>query len=173
MKLTDIAKRILFERYINLKTKTELSKYIDVIWDLIQKSYEGIGGYLAADSKEDLLNKVGFAKLFKYDDKIIAVALYKDSHGKKAIGKAQDGSKLGKDIVKRIIIDDVLFNRSWGEFSGTLEHLYLKAGGIKIPNSRAAELTGKKIETLDPDGYHYERIINGKLVRKIIIGNLK
>jgi hypothetical protein len=166
-------KSILSERFLNLFKREEIEPYIDVIWDMMERTYEPIGGFKSARSKEDLLNKTFFAKLVRRNNKIVAAALYKDKYGRKAIAKGSDGSSEGIAAVKEIYRDDVKFDRSWGEFFGKPESLLLQYGGVPIPNSLAGEILGKPILKLNPNGYHYTRMIDGEPHEKILIGNPK
>lgn len=162
---------LLTERFINLFKKEEIKPYIQDIWNIMQRTYEPIGGFKTASSPDELLNKVSFAKLVRKDNKIIAAALYKDKYGRKAIAAGSDGSPEGTAAVKKIIYEDVKFSRSWGEYSGKAEDLFLKYGGIPVPNTLVGDILGKEIVEKDPDGFHYTRLIQGEPVRKIMIGN--
>lgn len=173
MKQELLISNILLERFVNLHTKQELSKYIDIIWDILQKSYAPIGGFLTASSKEDLIEKTGMAKLVRKNNKIIAVKLYKDDQGRKSIAAGTDGSNEGKLWLVKMFQEDIKLDRAWGEFSGKAEHLMLKYGGIPIPNELAGEILNKPIISLNPDGFHYTREIMGEPHEKIIIGNIK
>ncbi len=163
---------ILFERYVNLHTSQQLAPYIDEIWDMLIKSYEPIGGFKSAKSKEDLIRKTGLAKLVRRNGKIVAVKIYKDELGRKSIAGGTDGSTEGKQGLFKMSEEDVKMNRAWGEFSGAMEHIMLKKGGVPIPNTMASALLGKPIESLDDDGYHYTREIQGELHKKIMIGDV-
>ena len=165
--------QILLERFVNLFDKNEIGKYIDTIWDILERTYEPIGGFHSANNKEDLIDKTYLAKLVKKNDKIIAVALYSDKFGRKTIAKGSDGSVEGKQAVKLIYLEDVKHKRAWGEFSGAAEKLMLKYGGVPIPNTLAKDILKKPIISLSPDGFHYYRDINGHKHEKIIIGNLE
>jgi hypothetical protein len=164
---------ILLERFVNLHTKQEMAPYIDTIWDILQKSYAPIGGFLTASSKEDLMNKTGLAKLVRKDDKIVAVKIYKDDRGRKSIAAGTDGSEEGKKWLIKMFQEDIKLDRAWGEFSGKAEHLMLKHGGVPMPNVLAAQLLGKPIISLNPDGFHYTREIMGEPHEKILIGTMK
>lgn len=163
---------ILFERYVNLHTSQQLAPYIDEIWDILTKSYEPIGGFKSAKSKEDLIAKTGLAKLVKRGGKIVAVKIYKDELGRKSIAAGTDGSMQGKEGLIKMSEEDIKMNRAWGEYSGAMEHIMLKKGGVPIPNTMASALLGKPIESLDDDGYHYTREIQGELHKKIMIGDV-
>lgn len=166
-------KNILLERYINLFKKEDIAHYIDDIWDIMERTYEPIGGFKSASSKEELLNDIYLAKLVRKNNKIIAAALYRDKFGRKAIAKGSDGSSEGKNAIKKIYFEDINQKRAWGEFSGKAESIMLKYGGIPIPNDFAEEILNKEIISKDPDGFHYIRLIQGEPHKKIIIGNLQ
>lgn len=164
---------LILERFVNLHTKEELATYIDTIWEILQKSYAPIGGFLSASSKEDLINKTGMAKLVRKDGKIIAVKIYKDELGRKSIAGGTDGSLEGKRWLIHMFKEDIKFNRAWGEFSGKAEHLMLKHGGVPIPNELVSQFLNRPILSLSSDGYHYTREIMGEPHEKILIGNVE
>jgi hypothetical protein len=162
---------LLLERFVNLFKKEEIEPYIEDIWNIMQRTYEPIGGFKTANTPEELLSKVGMAKLVRKNNKIVAAALYKDKYGRKAIAKGSDGSSEGKLAVKQIYLEDAKLNRAWGEFSGKAEELLLKYGGVPVPNDAVEDILGTEIESKDKDGFHYTRLINGTPIRKIMIGN--
>ncbi len=164
---------LILERFVNLFKKEDIEPYIEDIWNIMQRTYEPIGGFKTANSPEELLNKISFAKLVRKNDKIVAAALYKDKYGRKAIAKGSDGSIDGIKSIKQIYKEDVKMDRSWGEFSGKAESLLLKYGGVPIPNDMVEDILGKEIESKDKDGFHYTRMINGEPIRKIMIGNVE
>lgn len=147
---------LLLERFINVFDKKELETYIDDIWNIMQLSYAPIGGFLSAKNKADLIQKVAFAKMVRKDNKIVAVSLYKDAHGKKRIASGTDGTSIGKLALRQILREDVKFDRSWGEVSGAMEHIMKKEGAVPYPNTLAAELLQREIVSLNPDGFHYQ-----------------
>jgi hypothetical protein len=166
-------KTILLERFVNLFKKEDIQPYIQDIWNIMQRTYEPIGGFKTANSPEELLSKISLAKLVRKNNKIIAAALYKDKYGRKAIAAGSDGSEEGIKMIKQIKFEDIKMNRSWGEFSGKLESLLLKYGGVPIPNDMVEDILGKEILSKDEDGYHYTRLINGEPIRKVMIGNIQ
>lgn len=163
---------ILLERFVNLHTPQDMSKYIDVIWDILQDSYASIGGFKSATDKEDLMRKAGLTKLVTKDGRVVAVKIYKDELGRKSIAGGTDGSAEGKKWFMKICEEDIKLNRSWGEVSGKMEHIMLKRGSVPIPSSMVAHILGKPILSYDPDGYHYTREIQGEPHTKIMIGDL-
>lgn len=164
---------ILLERFITLQTKQEIGKYIDTIWEIMQKSYMPIGGFLTASTKEELILKTSLAKLIRKDGKIIAAVLYKDDQGRKSIAAGTDGSAEGRTWLIKIFQEDIKLGRAWGEFSDKAEHIMLKNGGVPIPNQLAQQILNKPILELNPDGYHYTREIMGEPHEKILIGTVK
>jgi hypothetical protein len=164
---------LILERYINLSKKEDIEPYLKDIWDIMQFSYKEIGGFKTASTPQELLDKINFAKLVRKNGKIVAATLYKDKYGRKAIGGGYDGSNIGKESLINIFREDATMKRSWGEFSGAPAHLMIRYGGIPVPNDMAEEILGVPILSKDPDGYYYEREINGEVFRKIIIGNIQ
>lgn len=162
--------RHLIEKIINVRDKDEKEQYVDVVWDMMQQSYQPVGGFKSATSPDHLIDTTGMWKLVRRDGKIVAAKLYKDQHGRKSVAGGTDGSEQGKTDLKKLILDDMKQRRAWAEVSDKMTHIYLNRGAIKIPNKYAAELTGKEIIDLDPDGYHYTRLIQGTPHEKLIVG---
>ena len=112
-------KKFLTEKFINaFQDDTEIkTKYVDDVWDILQKSYSDIGGIKGSgfNSKEDMINKIPFWKIALDNGKPVAVIMYKDSNGRKSVAIGTDGSVSGKDKVTDIIKND--FKRSFGEKS--------------------------------------------------------
>lgn len=100
------------------------------------------------------------------------MAIYKDQYGRKGIAGGTDGSSVGKYWFTKMIQEDIKFARSWGEVSGAMEHILRKNGAEPIPNYMAKMLTGKDIIELNPDGYHYTRMIGNTPHEKIIFGTV-
>lgn len=174
MKLKQLLpKSLLAERYITLLTPNDRSKYVDVVWDIMEKSYAKLGGFKSADDKQDLLDKTSIWKLVRKNGKIVAASLYKDKFGRKCIASGTDGTSEGKSALMQMWLEDTKQNRAWGEFSGPSEHIKLKQGIKPIPNKYASEILDKPIISLNPDGYHYTRMIAGEPHEKILAGNVE
>lgn len=163
---------LLLERFVNLHTPQQMSKYIDVIWEILEKSYASIGGFKSAKEKEDLMRKSGLTKLVVKNGKVVAVMIYKDELGRKSIAGGTDGSDEGKKWFMKMNEEDIKLNRAWGEVSGKMEHIMLKKGAVPIPSSMAVRILGKPILSYDPDGYHYTREIMGEPHTKIMVGDI-
>lgn len=158
------------ERIVNLHTASEKAKYADVVWDIMTSTYEPIGGFLTASSKEELIGKTGLWKLAKRDGQIVAASLYKDNLGRKSIASGTNGSKKGISDFSKMQKDDVKLGRAWAEVSGVPEKLLQRMKAKPIPNTFAGILTNKDIISLNDDGFHYTRLIGGEAKEKIIYG---
>lgn len=163
-------KHHLLERYLNLHNKEEKTQYKEIIWDLLQSSYSNIGGYKGVSNPDELIETTSLWKLIKKNNSIVAFRLYKDQSGRKSVAAGTDGSKIGKEALIGLVLEDIKQQRSWGEVSGSIEHLIKKFDGRLIPSKYASFLTGKIIESYNEDGYHYTRLINGEPVEKILVG---
>jgi hypothetical protein len=160
----------LFERFVNVFDEDSKKKYADQVWDILQKSYEKVGGFHSAANIEELIAKTGMWKLVVRDGHVYAASLYKDHLGRKSIASGTDGSDLGKSDYNRIAREDVSMQRAWAEVSGFPEALLKRAKAKPIPNTFASALTGKEILELNPDGFHYTRLISGHPHEKMIYG---
>lgn len=168
---------LLSERYINLFTPEEKKPYVDEVWDMIQNSYSYAGGIKGSGfkSKEDMINNIPFWKLVKRDGKIVAVRLYKDKDGRKAVAAATDASKIGSEEYKKISKDDL--KRSWVELSDKALESIKKSLGDEfydyvIPVSTVMKkLPNDEIHPIDK--YYYKRKIGNVWKTKIALGNPK
>jgi hypothetical protein len=161
---------ILLEHYVNLIDPDEKWKYVDLVWDMLDKAYAQIGGFKSATSKEDLIQGTHLWKLTRRAGKITSVMIYKDQNGRKMIGMATDGSIQGKKDVSNVASDDVKLRRAWAEASGPAEKFLVKHGAIPIHAKFAKQLTGKEIIGYDVDEIHYTRLILGEPKTKAIYG---
>jgi hypothetical protein len=102
----------LNEKYLNLFTNTKdvisRNEYKDEVYELLQKAYKDIGGIKGNgfNSADDMVKNMPFWKIAKVKGKIVAIILYKDKNGRKAVAMATDGSRDGilklKDILKNM-----------------------------------------------------------------------
>lgn len=164
---------IISESFINAFTPEEKEKYGKEVWDILQKSYASIGGFHSANNIEELIRDSYLWKMNRKNGKIVAVRIYKDKHGRKSIAAGTDGSEEGKKALFMTMRDDVKLGRSWGEVSGKMEGILIKKFNAQpVPNKYAEKILGKKIMKLNPDGYHYTRLIGGHPHEKVIlVGN--
>lgn len=164
---------LLVERYLTLITPDQRKQYLDIVWDMLQKSYSKIGGFKSSATPEDLIKETSLWKLVRKNGKIVAVSLYSDKYGRKCIASGTDGSPEGKAALMQTWLDDTKQNRAWGEVSGAAEHIKVKQGMKPIPNKYVAAILRKDIINYNPDGYHYTRLIGGEPHEKLMIGNIQ
>lgn len=166
-------KKLLKEAYVNLWTPEKKKEYSKLIWTMIQKAYEHIGGFKGAKDEQDLIDDSSLWKLVRKGGHIVAFSIYKDKNGRKCLGCGTDGTKEGKEALFKLMQEDIKLNRSWSEVSGAAEHLKMKFGAIPIPNQHAADILKKPILDLNPDGYHYTREIAGHPHEKMMVGKVQ
>jgi len=107
------------ERFVNaLPNDTELKrKWVDDVWDLLQKSYAEIGGIKGNgfQDKEAMIAKIPMWKMAVKDGKLLAVILYKDKGGRKSVAMGAEGTDQAKAIVSNMFQQEV--KRAYGEKS--------------------------------------------------------
>lgn len=173
---------------MDLTTTERKAPYRDLVWDMIQTTYEPLGGFKSSHARDPqhFLENTELWRLETRGDDIIAVAVYRLLFGRKAIGGASNGSKEGKKALLRASLRDFQIEAYWGEISGVFEDAYMKripigdTGlarltsaflGPYMHNSQAEALIERKIHVLDDDGMHYHRrLCDGTMVRKMIAG---
>ena len=192
MKIKDLGE-YLAERYINLIGKDkEKEEYAEEVFDMLTRSYAKIGGLKmnGLSSKEEMVKQIPFWKLSKKNDKIVAVALYKDKAGIKIIAVSTDGTEEGKKALQDIYKSD--FDRAYFEVSGASLGLILRTVGEDFalkyvkrisevkkimgdnaieeanPKSPEIEIFLKKYPKITQ--YFYQREIAGKMHHKILLG---
>jgi hypothetical protein len=149
-----IIEQIITERFINLvgdKDRDQKEKYKDQVFDMLQQSYKDIGGIKGSgfDSADDMVDGIPFWKLAKKDGKIVAVVLYKDKQGRKAVASGTDGSITGKRIMMDIVADEP--SRSYAEKSKSALNFFIKTLGEQrakaamIPVDEVEGITGEQI----------------------------
>lgn len=164
------AAELLIEHVVNAFTPEQKNKFVQQVWDIMQKSYASIGGFGTASSPEELIQTSGLWKIITRNGNITAVNIYRDQHGRKSIASGTDGSPQGKKDYLMIKNEDVKFNRAWAEVSGAPEKILMRSGAKAIPAKFAPILTQKEILSYNPDGVHYTRLIAGHPHEKAMYG---
>lgn len=159
---------MLVEHVHNLFDRKDRERYIDEVMALLDLSYAYIGGFKG--TREELMD-AWLWKVVTRHGSISAFAIYKKTHGRKSVAGASNGTARGKRDLIKILIDDINQKRAWSEVSGKMEKIKIDLGAPPIPAVFAASLTGKDIERIESDGYHYWRIIGTELVRKLLVGH--
>jgi len=151
-------KEYISEKYVNLIGDDEgKEKYVDEVWDLLQKSYAPIGGIGGSGfkNKQDMIDNVPFWKLGVKNGKVVAVNLYKDKGGRKSVAFGSDGSPASVPVVKDIIASDL--SRSFGEKSKAMLGKLLKTvpwdvlEPFLMTPEQAAKANPKKVVTAITD----------------------
>lgn len=176
MLISDIFKPLLFETFKNPHSLSDKEKYVDEVWDILQKSYAKVGGLKTngLQTKEGLIKNTAFWKLFLKDGKIKVVFIYKDKSGRKKIAIGTDGTKEGKDQLIKMLIPE--FERSYSEISDDFEAFIVKnlpdlVKQYQIPFEEVQKIiTDEEIKPVKGDKYHFQREISGHWHTKLMIG---
>ena len=185
----------LNEKYLNLFTNTKgvisRNEYKDEVYELLQKAYKDIGGIKGNgfNSADDMVKNMPFWKIAKVKGKIVAIILYKDKNGRKAVAMATDGSRDGILKLKDILKNEL--SRSYMEASSNALRFAIKFLGVELLKKYAISIddvkqllhddeileVSEKYKTDYPDlaDYFYSRKIGSSIETKIMIGtpNLK
>lgn len=185
----------LNEKYLNLFTNTKgvisRNEYKDEVYELLQKAYKDIGGIKGNgfNSADDMVKNMPFWKIAKVKGKIVAIILYKDKNGRKAVAMATDGSRDGILKLKDILKNEL--SRSYMEASSNALRFAIKFLGVELLKKYAISIDdvkqllhddeilegSEKYKTDYPDlaDYFYSRKIGSSIETKIMIGtpNLK
>jgi len=157
----------------------EKSYIADDVYLLLHQAYTHVKGGLHFRSPDELISKTSQWRVLYLDGNIVGVIIYKAKRGLKmvamSISDALDYSF--RTHVKTMLshIFQNTFRNSWMEVSEGAEKFILYVGGDKflLSNTLASQLTAKNILSLDDDGIHYYREINGVIKRKVIIGTFR
>lgn len=167
---------LLQETYKNFRDIENKRKYADQVWDILEKSYKYIGGIKGSgfSSMEDMIISIPYWKICIKNNKVVAVALYKDKNGRKVVAYGSDKSEIGKTIIKKIIIDDVSRYRTYGEISDNVVKFVFRTfskdqlNKYLIPAEQAIKIVGGEII----DQFTYKRKIGNEYHEKIMFGSL-
>ena len=154
-----------------------------MIWNFFDEGYKyaKLKEFRSCISPKSLWKNASCLKVAIFNDVIIAASVYTSFQGgMKCVGITattdEKYREIGKYAVIQIIKEDISLVGEfyWTVCSDTIEHLYEKHGGIKIPNDYI-ELFIDKYKSLSDDGYHfYIEVPDGdgemENVKKIIFG---
>lgn len=180
-----LKEELVNETFTNLFKGDDFSKWKDQAYELLQRSYAPIGGLLGVPDADALVNDSDMWKIYRKGNKILAIIIYTFKRtGRKltACGCLQNpdpnsvtgfsADPVAKAWLYKIINDDMHRRDGWAEVDRKMERICRREGGVPIPVEVAAILMkGKNFTKVDPDGYHYWRIIGGEEHEKIIIAN--
>lgn len=167
--------RVYVEDVSRLEEKVFL---VNEVFTLLKEAYRNVKGGLHFQDADELLSTTSLWRVIYLQETMVGVVVYKAKKGLKmvALGIANLDRKLDKAIKHMLgYLFRITFQNTWMEVSEGAEKFLMKIGGERfmVPNSYATALTGKKILSLDTDGYHYYREINGIVKRKIILGTIR
>lgn len=160
---------LIVERYVNLHSDAEKAKYADEVYQLIDKAYGYIGGHLNYPSPDKMIHSDEWWKLVRKGGVIVAVAIYKNASGAKRVAFADDGTRVAKMELMKLVAADIKQSRGWSEVSGKAANLCIRLGLPPVPNEYAGDLLGKDIIATH-GRFKYDRLINGNPYTKMIVG---
>lgn len=176
---TEEKKSFIIKEYV---PTDETWEYIKVnkqkIWEFLNNGYiyAGYERFCGCDNARSLFKNANLIKIGFLNNEWVSISVYTGyKGGYKNVGITattdNDLRKYGVDSVHTIIKEDIGNFRDffWTECSGSVEHLYEKYDGIKIPNEYVFGILQIPIN-LDSDGFHYTRNIKGEPQRKVIYG---
>ena len=169
-----------FEVYVT-NDKGFITKHANEMFNLIQQSYDRLGGNISIHEPNDIADKSSVVKVvFNNINQIIALALYRDDLGghKRYTSASNLKDPNYYDAVQAIIINDIepYDNWYWVEASGKIEEYFIKHNGNPIPNHLVHKFLRKPkkdIVELCEDGAHYKRFLSSTdntPTQKIIFG---
>ena len=191
MKFTEFLNEKYLNLFINTKDAISRNEYKDEVYELLQRAYKDIGGIKGNgfNSADDMVKNMTFWKIAKVKGKIVAIILYKDKNGRKAVAMATDGSRDGILKLKDILKNEL--SRSYMEASSNALRFAIKFLGVELLKKYAISIDdvkqllhddeilegSEKYKTDYPDlaDYFYSRKIGSSIETKIMIGtpNLK
>lgn len=175
---------LFLEHYVTLfndneKDEQKKRKYLNQVWDILQKSYAKIGGIAGMDEPETLMADNLMWKLVTRNNKVVACSIYKyNGSARKIIAGGTDGTPQGKEDFYKMCEEDVkrIERNTWAEVSGSMEGVFIfKLNATPIPAKQAKDILkdmGKDIISISNDEFHYTRKIGNKQYEKIMFGNV-
>ena len=145
----------------------DVEKYLPLVWDMLEKSYEGIGGLKTYRGYSDFKEKKHLLMVVRdfNNQDLLACAVFRrieNSLKMTAIGCNQENN--GKLALQQIIQHTIseLELHYWTEVSGVIEYYFKKHNGFPMPNTIASKILGvpeDKIILSKKDMVHYDRVI--------------
>ena len=159
----------------------------DDVFDMIQKSYTGVGGHLKIKSPDDIGKEYSVWDLEDVDDdpEPDVVRLSNPSPtsgGLKGGVVASDGSSAGKEALINMLVRFYKQPGNWSEVSGPVAKILVRQGLKPVEDEARVKklLAGKEVQWVGkhPEGFMpktsgwYKRTIAGHDAYKMIIGNV-
>lgn len=181
---TEIRRNVLYPISVGeikmLDEQEEIEKYLPLVWDMLEKSYENIGGLQSYRDYNDFKKKKHLLMVVRdFNNKnLLACAVFRrieNSLKMTAIGCNQedDGKLALQQIIQHTISELEL--HYWTEVSGVIEYYFKKHNGFPMPNTIASKILQISDGSIIPskkDMVHYDRIIgqDGERFTKMIYG---
>ena len=169
-------KTIINETYKNLLTRNQKERYVDEVWDVLQRSYADIGGLKGKgfETKEDMIVSIPFWKISLRDDEVVACLLYKNKGGRKTVAIGTNGTRQGVGDLAKMLKEEFSQQRSYTELSGPALKFTRKILGDEfhqyvIPPEEAMKILGVNDLNIVNDE-EYSRNINGHDMTKVMMG---
>ena len=171
MKETEVRKNALSPINVGelkmLYEQEEVEKYLPLVWEMLEKSYEGIGGLNSYRDYNDFKKRKHLLMVVRdFNNKdLLACAVFRrieSSLKMTAIGCNQkdDGRLALQQIIQHTISELEL--HYWTEVSGVIEYYFKKHNGFPMPNTIASKILGVPEDKIIPskkDMVHYDRVI--------------
>ena len=168
---TEIRRNVLYPISVGeikmLDEQEEIEKYLPLVWDMLEKSYENIGGLQSYRDYNDFKKKKHLLMVVRdFDNRdLLACAVFRrigESLKMTAIGCNQedDGKLAIQQIVQHTITELKL--HYWAEVSGAIERYFKRHNGYPMPNTIASKILGVSDNLVIPskkDMVHYDRVI--------------
>ena len=163
-----------------LYEQEEIEKYLPLVWEMLVKSYEGIGGLKEYRGYSDFREKKHLLMVVRdfNNQDLLACAVFRrieSSLKMTAIGCNQENN--GKLALQQIIQHTIskLELHYWAEVSGAIEHYFKIYNGYPMPNTFAGKILRVPDSQITPsktDIFHYDRAIgqNREKFTKMIYG---
>lgn len=171
---------LLTEKIINIFDNNEKRKYAQDVFNLVQKSYEKVGGIKGSgfNSAEDMIENIQMWKLVIKNNKILCGLLYKDKSGRKLVAIFQNLTDEGKYELSRLLKNE-LFDREGTYFElsdSVVAFIKRNTNNIDIDEKIIPVEYVKKIlkddKIIPINKFEYKRNIGGELHRKTMFGDL-
>lgn len=163
-----------------LDDQEEIEMYSTLVWDMLEKTYENIGGLQTFRNYNDFKKKKHRMMVVRdfNSGELLACATYRRIDGGIRISafgyNQEDKGKLAlQQIVQHTISEFGL--HYWTEVSGAIEHCFRKYNVYPMPNTMAGKILqvlDEKITLSKKDLLHYDRPIGpcGEVYTKMIFG---
>lgn len=141
-------REILTERYLNLfPGDPRREQYRDDVWELLQKAYAPMGGIRGSgfESPDHMVERLPMWKLARKNGRIVAVVLYKDKKGRKAVASATDNSAAADKALADMLPQEP--RRAYAEKSKRALGAYMR----EVPNARDHLLTFTQAQKISDD----------------------